>query len=216
MTTPFIIAACITLLSVPLHLLAEKSGWRRIRAVTKTTASLGYVGAAVAAGATGSVFGLFILAGLVISLSGDLLLLSRQRAPLMAGIAAFLLAQAAYVTAFVIHGLAPWYTAAALLVAAAAAVAVFRWLKKSVPREFMAPVLAYIAVISLMVASAVGAVGRAAPARLLLGALLFYISDIYVARDRFVAKELKNRLLGYPLYNAGQLLIASCAGIWMG
>ena len=40
------------------------------------------------------------------------------------------------------------------------------------------------------------------------GALLFYVSDLAVARHRFVKAELLNRAIGLPLYYAGQVLIA--------
>jgi hypothetical protein len=40
------------------------------------------------------------------------------------------------------------------------------------------------------------------------GALLFYLSDLAVARDRFVRPGLANRLVGLPLYYAGQVLLA--------
>jgi uncharacterized membrane protein YhhN len=40
------------------------------------------------------------------------------------------------------------------------------------------------------------------------GALLFYISDLFVARDRFIKKEFLNRLIGLPLYYAGQFILA--------
>ena len=51
-----------------------------------------------------------------------------------------------------------------------------------------------------------------ADARLRLGAVLFYLSDIMVARDRFVAPGFANRLVGLPLYFGGQLLLAWSAG----
>jgi len=37
---------------------------------------------------------------------------------------------------------------------------------------------------------------------------LFYVSDIFVARQRFVARQHINRLVGLPLYYAGQFMIA--------
>jgi len=43
---------------------------------------------------------------------------------------------------------------------------------------------------------------------LLLGAVLFYVSDICVARQAFVEKSYLNPLLGLPLYFGGQVLIA--------
>jgi uncharacterized membrane protein YhhN len=44
------------------------------------------------------------------------------------------------------------------------------------------------------------------------GAVAFYFSDVFVARDRFMKKEFLNRLVGLPLYYAGQFLIAFSLG----
>ncbi|TFG38533.1 MAG: hypothetical protein E4H39_00070 [Syntrophobacterales bacterium] len=46
-----------------------------------------------------------------------------------------------------------------------------------------------------------------------VGALCFYFSDIFVARDRFFRKEFLNRLIGLPLYYLGQFLLAFSVGL---
>jgi hypothetical protein len=46
----------------------------------------------------------------------------------------------------------------------------------------------------------------------LIGAVLFYFSDIFVARNRFIKKEYLNRLCGLPLYYCGQFLLAFSIG----
>ena len=46
------------------------------------------------------------------------------------------------------------------------------------------------------------------------GALFFYISDIFVARNRFLKLEFFNRLIGLPLYYAGQFLLAFSIGLF--
>jgi uncharacterized membrane protein YhhN len=66
------------------------------------------------------------------------------------------------------------------------------------------PVIAYCVVISAMLWLAVG-VGRI---EVTLGAVLFYLSDLAVARDRFVAPAFVNRLVGLPLYYGAQVLLA--------
>ena len=53
-----------------------------------------------------------------------------------------------------------------------------------------------------------GAAPAAGTARLLVAALLFYASDLCVARERFVEHAPVNRYVGLPLYYAGQLLFA--------
>jgi len=45
-----------------------------------------------------------------------------------------------------------------------------------------------------------------------LGALLFLLSDLAVARDRFVAPVFINRVWGLPMYFCGQLLFAFSVG----
>ncbi len=40
------------------------------------------------------------------------------------------------------------------------------------------------------------------------GALLFYLSDLMVARQRFVQASYLNRAFGLPTYYLGQLLLA--------
>ena len=48
---------------------------------------------------------------------------------------------------------------------------------------------------------------------ILAGALAFYLSDLFVARHRFVQQGFSNRLAGLPLYYAGQFCLALSAGL---
>ena len=41
-----------------------------------------------------------------------------------------------------------------------------------------------------------------------VGAVLFYVSDIFVARDRFVTPSPLNQRIGLPLYYAAQIALA--------
>ena len=68
--------------------------------------------------------------------------------------------------------------------------------------------LAYAVVIAAMLWLALGVPRVAVQA----GAALFWLSDLTVARDRFVRASFANRLVGLPLYYAGQLLLASTVG----
>ena len=43
----------------------------------------------------------------------------------------------------------------------------------------------------------------------LAGAVLFFLSDLGVARDRFVSPGVWNRAVGLPLYYGAQLLLAA-------
>jgi uncharacterized membrane protein YhhN len=182
-----------------LHLAAEARGARALRAVGKIGASLAFVALAAGLGVEGA-FERGILAGLVLSLAGDALLLSARRPAFLAGLAAFLLAHLAYAAAFSgVSRPSPW---AGLLVLVATAAAL-RWLWPTLG-GMRVPVVAYCCAIAAMLWLALG-VERA---EVRAGALLFYLSDLTVARDRFVRPGMANRLVGLPLYYAGQLLLA--------
>ena len=45
-----------------------------------------------------------------------------------------------------------------------------------------------------------------------VGALSFYFSDLFVARDRFIKEEFLNSLVGLPMYYAGQFILAFSVG----
>jgi hypothetical protein len=47
----------------------------------------------------------------------------------------------------------------------------------------------------------------------LVGALGFYLSDVFVARNRFIKPEYLNRFIGLPLYYGGQFLLAFSVGL---
>jgi hypothetical protein len=55
--------------------------------------------------------------------------------------------------------------------------------------------------------------GSTADVRIPVGATAFYLSDVFVAREQFVAKAVANRMWGLPLYYLAQVLLAwSVAG----
>ena len=76
-----------------------------------------------------------------------------------------------------------------------------------------APVAAYIVAITAMVWGGVSAtVAGALPWMAAAGAVLFYLSDFAVARQRFVHPSFVNRVLGLPTYYAGQVFLALTIG----
>jgi hypothetical protein len=48
---------------------------------------------------------------------------------------------------------------------------------------------------------------------ILVGAVLFYVSDIFEAHDRFVTEQFYNRFIGLPLYYTAQFLLAFSVGL---
>jgi uncharacterized membrane protein YhhN len=160
---------------------------------------------------------LWVLAGLVWGLIGDVCLALKGNTAFRAGLISFLLGHILYVVAFA--GLtrpSDWLNLGHLLIVAVS-LGVFYWLRPHLGSMFV-PVCLYIVVISVMIAAAWVAFlnPELAPKgawALFLGALCFYVSDIFVARDRFVKSEFANRLLGLPLYYGGQFLIAFSVGL---
>lgn len=188
-------------------LVGEKTENPRLKRIFKPLASLAFILAAISAGATASVFGWIILAGLVLCALGDVLLLSRASASFLAGMAAFAAGHAAYFAAFLQGGVAFGPAAVAGgLGAAALSLGLLAWLWRDLG-SFRPAVIAYCLIISAMTAASFAhwaAAGTPDSARLALAAVCFAVSDISVARDRFRKEAFANRLWGLPLYYAAQ------------
>jgi uncharacterized membrane protein YhhN len=74
------------------------------------------------------------------------------------------------------------------------------------------PVYAYVTVITAMVVLAVSTVIARGRPSILVGAVMFYLSDLAVARERFVEHGFTNKAWGLPLYFGGQLVLAVSVG----
>ena len=200
------VQGCAALLA--LTLLGIKTGRVWLEAPAKAGASLCFLGLALQVGLTDrGAAGLALLIGLVLSAVGDVALISRDKRAFLLGLVAFLSLHVAYVVAFLALGVAPLGLVALLPVGAMAAV-VWRWVG-SRAGKLARPVAAYIAVISAMVVAASMALAHSPGTGrgvLFVAAVLFYLSDLCVARDRFVQRAFVNRLIGLPLYYAAQLL----------
>ncbi len=206
-------AAALVAVGALLLLLAEWRGMGWLRALAKPAASLGFVLLAVSRGALGSRYGTVILAGLVLSALGDGFLLSDRRRAFLLGLGAFFLAHLTYVGAFFLRGLAPAWTLVFVAVLTVPRYYVLRWLLPHVSSDGMRrAVTLYASVLSIMLAAAGGTWVEAPDWRIGTGALLFYLSDLAVARQRFVTRALPNKLLGLPTYYGGQVLLALSVG----
>lgn len=156
-------------------------------------------------------FTLWVTAGLVLSLGGDVALMFESNKAFLIGLVLFLLAHVVYSIGFTVYnGFQPQdlVSAAALLVVA---VGVFLYLRPGLGK-MQGPVALYIVVICFMVNRAIstffGDVFTTTQAWLLsAGATLFWLSDLVLAVNRFRRPFELNRL-GLYLYYSGQLLIA--------
>ncbi len=200
--------AVVTAVGLAATLVAVRTGRRGMLFVAKPSASGGFLLVALGSGALESRYGAWVFAGLVLSLIGDVLLIFRDKTRFLGGLVAFLLGHVAYIGAFVVAGVAASWAGVAALGAVVVAVPALRWLLPHVDRVMRAPVLAYVIVISVMLVLAVGTRGAGHTALIVGGGALFYLSDLFVARQRFVTPAFVNRLVGLPLYYGGQLLLA--------
>jgi uncharacterized membrane protein YhhN len=193
-------------------LVAEVRDHRAGRAVAKIGASLAFIAAAVWWNAAHSrAAGWLVLAALALSAVGDVALLWRDKRAFLAGLGAFLLAHVAYAAAFVVLGVSPMAFAVALVGFGGFTATVYRQIEPHAA-DLARPVLAYVAVITVMVACAAGAAVEHPDVphlALFVAAAVFMLSDVCVARDRFVAPGVDNRLIGLPLYYGAQLGFAA-------
>ena len=211
MNTPSdsLLLLCGTLLAIAVAALLWAE-WKPSRPgiwLAKPAASTLFVVAAVMAGALTSAYGRLILLGLVLSWLGDVFLISKRRHFFVAGLGSFLLAHLAYGAAFLLQPVAILPLAIAAMAMVAFVIIVLRWLWPHLPENLRPAVVCYVLVISWMVALASGTV-TAVGLQLLIGAVMFAASDLFVARERFIAASATNRLLGLPLYYAAQLIFA--------
>ena len=185
----------------------------RLEWVFKPLASLCFIALALQVGALGSDYGRYLLAGLVLCLGGDVLLIPHNDKTFLAGLTSFLLGHLLYALAF-LH--LPFNVSAllvGLLPVAALAVLSTRWLWPHLPGSMRLPVLAYIAVICGMLVFANSTWGSTAGLWIVAGAWGFALSDLAVARNQFVRPGMRNRLWGIPLYFASQLILAWSVGL---
>lgn len=194
---------------------AEYTKQQRLRVISKLVASAAFVAYALPALGAGP-YQSWIVVGLVFGAIGDAALLGKSSRAFLGGLAAFLAGHLAYVIALAqIESPRYWvvYAGRVGIVAILAGVLVLNWLWQHLG-SMKLPVVCYVLAIVAMVVGAFAIQstgGLPAPERdyLAIGAALFFLSDLAVARERFMAKDFKNKALGLPAYFLAQLLIAS-------
>jgi len=214
MMSALILVGAFFLLCVVLHF--EKTENRKGLVPTKGGLSLLFILAALVQKDPLSPYSAFVVTGLVFCLGGDVFLALPQKKAFMLGLASFLAGHVFYVVGFFsVAGLNRW-TWVSLVLAGGVSGFVYSWLRSHLG-EMKKPVIGYMVVITVMVCAASSLLGASdfrLSGRVLVfaGAVSFYFSDVFVARDRFMKKEFVNRLVGLPMYYAGQFFIASSLG----
>lgn len=198
-------------------LYAEYRDSRRGMLLTKPIASALFVAALFSQPYSSAPFFWLLLAGLILCWIGDVsLIFFFDKRLFLLGLLSFLLGHVMYAIAFFTRGGLQTTTWIALPLIAIFSGYIFTRFRPHLGK-MLGPVTAYIVVISLMLLGAAGLAGNPAlplANRLMtgFGAFSFYISDIFVARQRFVRPAFVNRFFGLALYYLGQFLIALAAG----
>ena len=161
-------------------------------------ASAGFLGLAWTSGARHTSFGRLLFIGLILCFLGDAI----GPYHFTAGSSAFLLAHLFFIAAFIQHGLDKRRAMIGSLFALPASVAVIAHLWPGVTSDYRLLVIAYIAIITPMLALSAGT-----RPFLLLAAIIFYASDIFLARWKFIGGSY-HAYICYPLYYTACTMLA--------
>lgn len=159
----------------------------------------------------------YLLVGLIFCLVGDVCLALPQRKAFIGGLVAFLVGHFFYIFSFSsLTSISDWISTGVFIIFGVSAF-VFFWLRPHLG-SMLSPVLLYILVITVMASGAWTVFGESSfqisgRALILVGSFCFYFSDLFVARHKFIKDEYRNRLLGLPLYYAGQFMLAFSVGL---
>ena len=182
---------------------------KRLEYIFKPATMLPLIIAGATANASVPDMRIWFTIALVCSLIGDVfLMLPDEETYFVAGLGSFLLGHIAYVIGLLVGGV----SAVTLVVGVVGVVVLIALVSPrsvagavSKDRRLGLPVLAYMLVISAMVACAIGSGVPAAIA----GALLFYLSDFTIGWSRFVKDFRGARLLIITTYHGAQILLVA-------
>lgn len=177
--------------------------------ILKVLASAGFIAVALSHGIPiDAGWRTAVAVGLAIALVGDALLGFHKTWSFVAGMAVFLLMHVSYLAGFVGRGVEPLTVAVAFATTATAAGMVWRRAHATIPERLRPAIAGYMSVLALDLAAGVSTGITLPSAVIVAGVLLMGFSDIAVLRQRFIAPGLANKVVGLPMYYAGQLLLA--------
>ncbi len=155
--------------------------------------------------------------GILLSLTGDVLLMISLDRLFLAGLVVFLLAHVAYLVGFniPIPGISAWGFFLAIMVGLGGTRVIRRILVPLAVNgqgRMRMPIIVYGVVISLMLLSAMLKLtdftwNATAAALVSVGAFLFYISDIILAWNKFVSPIQHGRIYNIAAYHLGQIVL---------
>jgi uncharacterized membrane protein YhhN len=166
-----------------------------------------------------SLFSKLVQFGLFFSWIGDIALMFDEKVEILfvVGLAAFLIAHLGYAYAFVknVADSNQKFNLGNGIVMAIPFIAVtgsfFYYMKDGLPNELFVPVLAYTIVISLMGITSAWRKGHVKARTynwILIGAILFILSDMVIATNKFIVDFDYDAILNMTLYLSGQFMIA--------
>ena len=197
--------------------LAEFKVDRRAQYIFKPLAALGFCLIAVASGALDTLYGQIILGALVACALGDVLLLNRtSEKTFTLGMAAFAFGHIGYIIAVFFmptqFELSIYPMIVITILCTQVPYLIYKSMKPHLAADMKWPVVIYTIIISVMLFVSLAKIMTPFWS-VALAALMFAISDFFVARDRFIKPDPKKALAITPLYFGAQALFALSVGL---
>lgn len=176
--------------------------------IFKPVAALSFVFISFKLGALESGYGRLILFSLALCAVGDILLLNRKlKTSFFCGMLVFAIAHLLFSLSFIKSSTFDFASLVTFLPLIMILGCInFMYLLPRVPHKFKPFILLYGLAIFMMITSAYTFMYE--QKLILIAAIFFVLSDIFVAKDRFIKRSTKNALLITPLYFAAQGLFA--------
>ena len=176
--------------------------------IFKPVAALSFVFISFKLGALESGYGRLILFSLALCAVGDILLLNRKlKISFFCGMLVFAIAHLLFSLSFIKSSTFAFASLVTFLPLIMILGCInFMYLLPRVPHKFKPFILLYGLAIFMMITSAYTFMYE--QKLILIAAIFFVLSDIFVAKDRFIKRSTKNALLITPLYFAAQGLFA--------
>jgi uncharacterized membrane protein YhhN len=198
-------ALAVTALLAVADWLAVATSRRRLEYAAKPAVMIGLIAVAILLRPVSQAERIFFISALALGLLSDVFLML-PRDMFLAGLVAAFVEHLAYIAGFRARDFHAGLLVVAMLVAlvsvASVMPAIYRALRQTQP-SLVVPVVAYVAVFVVMVASAGGTGSGVA----LGGALLFFYSDALLAWNRFVKPVGWGRFVNIIAYHSGQALL---------
>ena len=205
MTPPAAFFLVLTAAAMVVDWVAVGLSRRRLEYAAKPAVMVGLIAVALTLRPVSSAEQAWFVVALVLGLASDVFLML-PRDMFLAGLVAALVEHLAYIAGFRTRDFQMTLLLVALLIAVLSVIVflppIVRALRASLP-QLVWPVLAYVAVFVVMVASAGGTGSLVA----LAGALLFFYSDAILAWNRFVKPLPMGRIVNIVPYHLGVALL---------